>query len=390
MPESKGIMKYRQRGLMSKVDYDYEGSVQRLNDCVTLQKNKDKILEWLEHCKALGHKKTSRTNYLISLYILARHYSNKDISDLSEQELKSYKNHLSDEGKAGATIDSRMQGITEFYKYLKKPEIMSWFKTKRRIGQRLDAKQILNLDDIQRLVIAGGNDRDKAIVHCLYESGCRASEFLGWKLSDVQVSDKTITIRVNGKTGERDVYLIDSARTLLRWIDNHPYKNQKDASIWISLSVKTYSPIHINGLQKIVRDLKTVSGIEKPIFPHAFRHARATMQAKKGMSESLMRLMFGWSRTSDQPSNYVNLVQSDVQDALLKQSGIKKQERPENTFKQKDCPKCNTTNTADQKYCENCFFVLDVKEEVKRSQMLEVLQQQVLVMAKQIEELNKK
>ena len=375
---------------MSKVDYDYAGSIQRLNDCTAHKQSKEHILAWDEHTKAIGNKKTSRTNYLVSGYLLAKHFPKKDISKLTEDELKSFKNNLSDLGKADATINSRMQGINEFYKYLKKPDVMKWFKSKRQTGQRLDPKEILSIKDVKMLVVAGINDRDKAIAHTLFESGCRASEFLGWKLSDLQVSDKSITIRVNGKTGKRNVYLIDSAPALLRWIDNHPYKNQDGAMVWVGLRIKKYQPLSINGLQKILRDLKTISGVSKPVFPHAFRHARATAMAKKGMSESLMRLMFGWSRTSDQPSNYVSLSSSAVQDKLLEQAGVKQPEIIENGFKPKDCPKCGKVNPADQLHCMNCMFTLDTQELVKQDQMLKVLQEQVLTMAKQMEEISKR
>jgi len=56
---------------------------------------------------------------------------------------------------------------------------------------------------------------------------------------------------------------------------------------------------------------KYVTKLNNKIFPHTFRHTRATILADRGASDSQLRRWFGWSVTSRMPTQYVN--QSQLQ-----------------------------------------------------------------------------
>jgi len=59
------------------------------------------------------------------------------------------------------------------------------------------------------------NARDKALVSGLYESGVRISEWLGVKIKDIIFDDYGAKIKVTGKTGTRQIRLIDSVPYLI-------------------------------------------------------------------------------------------------------------------------------------------------------------------------------
>ncbi len=63
------------------------------------------------------------------------------------------------------------------------------------------------------------------------------------------------------------------------------------------------------------------AGIKKRVWLHGLRHARATDIAKQGVTESVMRKMFGWSKVSRMPSKYIHLVDTDVKNILLELNG---------------------------------------------------------------------
>jgi hypothetical protein len=108
-------------------------------------------------------------------------------------------------------------------------------------------------------------------------------------------------------------------------------------------------------------DLKEKTGIKKPVNPHHFRHSRATELAKS-FTEAQLCEYFGWMQGSKEAATYVHLSGRDMDDATLKYYGIKNEEEtPQSKFKPIDCPRCNTKNSPDSKFCSSCSLGLDLK-----------------------------
>jgi len=65
-------------------------------------------------------------------------------------------------------------------------------------------------------------------------------------------------------------------------------------------------------------------------------------------------------------SVYVHLSGRDVDNALLRLNGIKSyEEKKEEEFKPSVCPRCNTVNSSDAKFCSNCGLGLDARTAVE-------------------------
>ncbi|MDG7039449.1 MAG: tyrosine-type recombinase/integrase [Nitrososphaerota archaeon] len=90
------------------------------------------------------------------------------------------------------------------------PEV-SWIHTEIKANER---KQIdmLTDDEIERMIKAAINIRDKAFIAVLAEGGFRIGEILPAKIKDVVFDERGAIIHVTGKTGPRIVRLITSAQ----------------------------------------------------------------------------------------------------------------------------------------------------------------------------------
>jgi predicted Zn-ribbon and HTH transcriptional regulator len=66
-------------------------------------------------------------------------------------------------------------------------------------------------------------------------------------------------------------------------------------------------------------------------------------------------------------SIYVHLSGRDVDDALLKVYGVKKDEqrKDESILKPKECPRCGSVNAKTAKFCSKCSLVLDIETALK-------------------------
>ena len=118
-------------------------------------------------------------------------------------------------------------------------------------------------------------------------------------------------------------------------------------------------------MKKITRK----AGIKKRVYPHLFRHSRATHLASH-LTEAQMKQYFGWVQASKMASVYVHLSGRDVDKALLRLNGIEVEEdREELKFKPKICPRCKASNSPDAKFCSKCGFCLDERTAVELEEL---------------------
>ncbi len=102
-------------------------------------------------------------------------------------------------------------------------------------------------------------------------------------IKDLVFDDDGIKVIVSGKTGERPIRLIKSCRYLTSWLESHPLKKDRNASLWVPLQKRPvgkdkidYVPLDMASLSKRLAVLSEGAGIKKHIHPHLFRHSRAT------------------------------------------------------------------------------------------------------------------
>lgn len=338
--------------------------------CETVNNNtwpvekKRAFLDYQDYLVATG--KSERTKILYSLHVhrLGEFAPKKQFADYTDTDMQKYKTYLA--GKyAPYNVHNQMLDVITFLKWhLKldgaKPESMKWYKVseqRKRVAKKLNPEDVLTTEDILALVSSCGSKRNKAIVFCLWESGCRIQEFLDIHVDDLQISEKVISIWIRrGKTreSERQVFIIQSAPALMDWLAEHEYKKNKDTRLFYSVGNSKHGGlIYHNVVSSILSRAAKKAKITKPVNPHSLRKSRATFVAKKGYGDQLMRQMFGWSANSPMPSFYSSLSSDSVKTALMQDAGIIKKESIGEELAPIQCPFCKTANSADAVICKN-------------------------------------
>jgi len=138
----------------------------------------------------------------------------------------------------------------------------------------------------------------------------------------------------------RRVRVIASAPKLQQWIENHPLKEDPNAPLWVTIGTNSKNKVLNYATAKtVLKKLAKKAGIKKRIYPHLFRHSRATHLANH-LTEAQMNQYFGWVQGSKMASIYVHLSGRDVVHALLKLNGMKvdeEEEEKEDGLKPKIC-----------------------------------------------------
>jgi hypothetical protein len=210
------------------------------------------------------------------------------------------------------------------------------------------------------MIDACNNTRDKALISLLYDSGCRIGEILTLRMDDIVFDEYGMILRVHGKTGNRSVRIVGDSISYLK--DYIKSKDDKDESLFTDLQKQNmHMPMKYYGARKLLINLKARTGIEKRIYPHLFRHSRASLLASK-VPEAPLESQMGWVHGSKMTSVYVHLSMRDQDNAILKAYGIKTdesemiiEERP------KKCPRCDSLNPENARYCHNCWLHFDEK-----------------------------
>jgi hypothetical protein len=198
------------------------------------------------------------------------------------------------------------------------------------------------------------------LIFTLWESGARIGEVVALNVGDVKPDQHGIIITVTGKTGKRDILLIDAVADLQIWLNN--YNADKTAPLF---PTPKGTRLTRKGAQNFIRRIAKRAGIEgKQISPHSYRHGRLSELSRLGLSEMQLRWLAGWENNSEMPSVYIHAAQKDVFDKLKAIKGIRpdnEEERPEEKTATKKCPRCGINNSFDSKYCRGCSLVIDTK-----------------------------
>ena len=352
--------------------YNYErvlrNTLERVKNSAICQENKAKILEFYQECQTQGLSKPRIIKYLGTLERIAR-LLNKPFEKVMKEDIAELIRRIESRNYSDWTKHDYKVIIKIFYRWLRKtedyPEEVRWIRTGKK-RNNTPPEELLTEEEVKRMVEAATNPRDKALILVLYESGCRIGEILSLGIRNVQFDEYGAQLIVHGKTGMRRVRIIASAPKLAQWLDNHPLKEDPDAPVWVSIGTRDRnSALSYSAAKAALNNIAEKAGIKKRVYPHLFRHSRATILANH-LTEAQLKQHFGWIQGSNMAATYVHLSGKEVDNALLKLQGVKTEEsKEESEFKVITCPRCDEKNSPTSKFCSRCAMPFDLKMATK-------------------------
>ena len=339
----------------------YELALKLLRQSGISPRNKQLIEKFCNDCFAQGIKAGRVQKYAYILRKVAE-WLGKDFDKATEDDLKRVVAMINTSSFTEWTKYDYKRSIKKFFRWLGREELISWLRCSDVKNRKLP-EEILTEEDIKKMIDAARTPRDRAVISVLYESGCRAGEFLSMRIKNVSFDRYGAVIVVHGKTGYRRIRLVSSVPYLAEWLNSHPFRENPEAWLWISLN--NFRRLPYNSLRTVLRVIAEKAGVKKKVNPHAFRHARATHLAKF-LTEAQMKEFFGWVQDSDMASVYVHLSGRDVDRAILSLYGVETEEskKKNEILKPKKCLRCGELNPATNRVCGRCFFPLDEGAEV--------------------------
>jgi len=266
------------------------------------KENVELYSEFLGRAKFEGIGIVRRRNYMRALRMLKGITGDLPLKELEKRHVDAFLSEIS--GASPGTRQIRFYCLKKFLVFLGKEEFLKGVKPALSKDIKVKPGDLLTREDLQRLLEACPTARGRAFLMTLYESGARIGEMLNLEVNDVEFDQNGALLDLDGKTGRRRIRLVESAESLRRWMGEIKKEHPKAAFVWFGPDEG--EPSNYAATVKFLRKTARMAGLRKKVYPHLFRHSRASELAQK-LKESQLRAFMGWGAASDMPRVYIHL-----------------------------------------------------------------------------------
>ena len=369
------------------MDRDFEKDFNRLignidNDTAILKENKEAVHRYISKARALRLNIKTIIKHLYGLQKFLTAIDNVVVlekaatEDIESAVAKINRLKLSNEVKRSIIVTIKAFYKQTFGEGLYYPKAVGWLKTSIKKSEKVLPEDLLDEEDILKMIDAANNIRDKAIIALLYDSGIRAGELLSMRRMGIELETEPYQhIIVSGKTGMRKIPIRFSVPYLAQYLNLVKDLKSNEPLWWNLAQSNRKGQLDYGGFRKMIKQVAEAAKIDKRIYPHLFRHSRASDYANK-LTEQQLKMFFGWTGASSMAATYVHLSGRDIDNAVLAANGVKVQESARETMlKVRECQKCKQSNAIDALYCVRCGTPLDIKTEMEAEKNIKGLKE---------------
>ena len=219
-----------------------------------------------------------------------------DLQQVTHHDLAAFIEQQQDRGLAATTINRYLSTLSSFFGWLERTGHYAGDNPVRS-EYYLFVPDPLPRDipaaEVSRLLAVIQDVMDRAIFLVLLRTGIRVGELLRLTMSDVDLVQATLSIRVGGKNGQgRVVYLAaDAQAALALWLEERqsfqvkPLFFTKQSQCLCRLTVETH-----------FRRYLQLAGIEQAYTVHCLRHTFATALLNAGVPITTLQKLLGHAK----------------------------------------------------------------------------------------------
>lgn len=172
----------------------------------------------------------------------------------------------------------------------------------------------LNMAEVQSMLQAVTNLRDKAIIAMLFSTGCRISELLNLNVEDVATDEPMVC----GKGDKyRQVFIDKHARRYL-----NDYLTSRTDRYKPIFTTTQRSRITVQRVEQIIHDAAQMAGIDKRVTPHTFRHSTITDYILNGAPIALVQKIAGHANIQTTINTYTHLTEKDKRETFTRYHSV--------------------------------------------------------------------
>ncbi len=256
---------------------------------------KEHFENYLRHKWRLNHKPRTLQSSFTSVKLFLDFFGKSGKRDLAEMEradLEGFIEHEQDRGLRISTVRTRLASIVAFWHFLVEQEVISGVVLKRRMKLKLPdvLPRAMNPSDVQKLLSAIDDIRDRALILLLLRTGMRIGEALGLRLNDLDMPDRKVHLFQGEKNSMgRVVYLSDDVLSALKiWL------RQRDQNKEFLFYGNSNKPVcYSTGRSRFVKYIQKAGLEQKGYTVHCLRHTFASELLNAGMRLECLQQLLG-------------------------------------------------------------------------------------------------
>lgn len=286
----------RVRKSLEEILSDYN-IIQRTNEIMVINNMRNMIDYYLIVKKTEGSSNNTIKTYNGILTAFSNHVM-KDISDITEIDIRLYLANYSKTGVKNSTIATTTDILRGFFTWLFDAEYITKrnpMKLIRTIKTEKYIKDILTKEELEILKNSCTDLRSKCLVCVLYSSGCRVSEVSNMKISNIDFIKSQMKIYGEKSKQERIVYLDAPAIVSIK---NYLNSRKDDYDALFLTKRSPYKNMEKRAIEKEIKKIAKQSGIKKNVFCHLMRSTLATNLSASGVPITSIKSILGHASIS--------------------------------------------------------------------------------------------
>jgi site-specific recombinase XerD len=156
------------------------------------------------------------------------------------------------------------------------------------VPERFTLPVVLSGSECKKIFMCATSLRNRVILMFLYSAGLRSGELENLKWEDINTDRKTILVKATKNNSDRILALSDHLCKLLK-----QYRKLYKTNVYILNGRKPGEKVSKGSLQAVTRQAVALSGIEKRVTCHTFRHTFATHMLEEGYDIVTIKELLG-------------------------------------------------------------------------------------------------
>jgi site-specific recombinase XerD len=315
------------------------------------EENATLIDDFLKNLEASNRSPHTILAYRVSLNDFFDFTLGLSVADITHREISEWLHFLHARGVSAQTCSQRLYAVRSFFQFAMRDGLV-----KRSPADLIQNRKVsrplphwLSVADVQRLIAAAENDRDRGLVMFMFDTGCRIAEVVGARVENIQWSECVLKVFGKGQKERLVVFGRKTSETLRAylhgresgplfreerpeqqggvWMDRKyhiwfgqwretaadgervmrtvrlgdyeiPTKERAQQALAAFLAGKLPSakqitvPIDPVSVRRIVRELGVKAGLED-VHPHMLRHSFATAMLEGGADLRAIQVLLG-------------------------------------------------------------------------------------------------